>query len=109
MAEGEHRRFYHSKAWHDARELCMRLHHGLCARCLERGRYTQAEIVHHIQHLDSSNVSNPAISLSQSNLEPLCRKCHAREHPEVYGALPDGGRVAFDEFGNLVDVSKEQA
>lgn len=107
MARDFARHIYKSKQWERARELCMRLHQGLCARCLARGEYTPAEIVHHKVHLSPENVDNPAVAFAQENLEPLCRRCHALEHPEIYGktGAPDKPRrYGFDEFGNLVDL-----
>lgn len=44
---------------------------------------------------------DPEVALSFSNLELLCRKCHAEEHPEVYGDA-EPPRVEFDEEGNVV-------
>ncbi len=99
---------YKSRQWERARGLCLRLHQGLCVRCLERGEYTPAEIVHHKVHLDAENVNNPAVAFSQDNLEPLCRRCHAAEHPEIYGrtqARPER-RYGFDAAGNLVDLER---
>lgn len=105
MARDFAKRFYRSRAWEEARELCMRLNHGFCARCLAKGRYVTAEIVHHKVHLSAENISNPVVSLAQENLEPLCRKCHAIEHPEIYGDVEDREeRMGFDEFGNTVNL-----
>ena len=109
MARDFARHIYKSKQWERSRELCMRLHQGLCARCLAQGRYTPAEIVHHKVHIGPENVDNPAVAFAQENLEPLCRKCHALEHPEIYGRADRAeapARYGFDEFGNLVDLEE---
>lgn len=100
-------RFYHSDDWKTARELCMMAHYGMCARCMKAGRFVHADIVHHKVPLTPENINDPSVSLSQSNLEPLCRKCHAKEHPEIYSKTKgchDDRRYAFDENGNLVRV-----
>lgn len=46
----------------------------LCVRCLERGKVTAAEVTHHIVPLAEGGTNDP------SNLMPLCRACHDREH-----------------------------
>ena len=103
MARDFARAFYKSKAWETAREACIRRARGLCEPCLKAGRVVPGEIVHHKVHLTPDNVNDPRISLDQSNLELVCRDCHAKEHPEIYGkSAQNGPRVAFDEFGNVV-------
>lgn len=68
---------------------------GLCVRCGKPG-----EIVHHIEHLTPNNINNPAITLSEDNLELLCRDCHAVEHQ---GELATAQGLMFDECGNLIE------
>ena len=95
--------FYHSPAWKKTRESYMKLGQGLCEPCLRRGRYTQAAIVHHKVHLSPENINDPKITLDYSNLERVCRDCHAKEHPEIYGdANARAPRWTFDEEGNVV-------
>ena len=98
--------FYHSRAWKHTRDAYARSKRGLCEKCLREGRYTPGIIVHHKVHLSPENINDPKVSLSFDNLELVCRECHAAEHPEIYGTIPEGGRVAFDEDGNV--VRKEQ-
>lgn len=104
MARDFSRALYKSKAWEEAREAVMRKHHGLCARCLERGYFVPAVIVHHKEHLNPDNVNDMNIALSHDNLEPLCRKCHAEEHPEIYSKkkAEEPKRYDFDAYGNLI-------
>jgi 5-methylcytosine-specific restriction protein A len=50
--------------------------HPLCEHCLARGAVTQAQDVDHIiphQNLDH-------LRLNWSNLQALCRACHAAKH-----------------------------
>lgn len=97
------RAFYHSKAWKTTRDAYMRAGRGLCEPCLAAGKYVQAEIVHHKVHLTPENVDDPEITLNENNLERVCRDCHARAHPEVYGLDEEQPlRVGFDENGNVV-------
>lgn len=87
--------FYRSKAWRETREYIYKRDMGLCVRCSAPG-----EIVHHKEHLTPHNINNPAITLSEDNLELLCRVCHAIEHE---GELPTSGELMFDTEGNLVE------
>ena len=46
-----------------------------CSRC---GK--PASVVHHKIHLTPHNIDNPSITLSEDNLELLCRECHIKKH-----------------------------
>lgn len=89
------RKFYLSAAWRETREYIYKRDMGLCVRCGRPG-----EIVHHIIHLTPRNIDNPSITLSEDNLELLCRDCHAQEH-EGQPATASG--LMFDNEGNLVE------
>ena len=56
-------------------------------------------IVHHIEYLDNSNVYDDSITLSEDNLEGLCKECHELEHHQDVSVRKD---YMFDEDGNLV-------
>lgn len=94
--------FYHSGPWKRARANVWARDHGLCQRCLERGRVTPAEIVHHIEELTPENICDPDISTNPDNLTCLCRECHAAVHG--YVKPPTRAGMAFDAAGNLVKV-----
>lgn len=66
--------FYKSKVWKVAREKSLALHYGLCQDCLAQGKMTDAEMVHHIKPLREY----PELATVQSNLRPLCNRCHAK-------------------------------
>lgn len=66
--------FYKSSAWQKARALSIASHYGLCQDCLAEGRFKRADMVHHIRPLREY----PELALVQSNLRPLCNKCHAK-------------------------------
>lgn len=95
--------FYHSKEWKKTRDAYMRSRQGLCEPCLARGVCKPAAIVHHKIHLTPENINDPSVTLAFSNLEAVCRDCHAENHPEIYGYdnKPEF-RVAFDEMGNVI-------
>ena len=46
-----------------------------CARC---GK--PADIAHKKKPITPHNIDNPSITLSEDNYEPLCHKCHIKEH-----------------------------
>lgn len=87
--------FYLSTAWRKTRAYILKRDMGLCVRCGKPG-----EIVHHKVHLTPQNINNPDITLSEDNLETLCRECHAIEHQ---GELPCAEGLMFDDEGNLVE------
>lgn len=107
MAREFSRKFYKSKSWENARNGVVSRAHGLCEICYREGRIRPGEIVHHKEHLTPSNINNPEISLNGDNLEFVCRDCHARCHPEIYGTEDFLARVAFDDYGNVVRIDND--
>ena len=90
--------FYLSGTWRKVRDSYKKRHFGICERCGRPG-----EIVHHKKYLTPENIGNPDISLSDDNLELLCRECHALEHM-CAPAVADG--LGFNADGELVEVNK---
>ncbi len=107
MAREFSRAFYHTKAWKHTREAYVRSVNGLCERCLEQGKYTKGEIVHHIEHLSPANIDNPAVTLGFDNLQLVCRDCHAELHPEIFSREESDARCAFDEQGNVLPRTED--
>jgi hypothetical protein len=88
--------FYKSKKWQSTEKAYKKSVGGLCERCLERGRITVGELVHHKIHITPQNISDPSVTLSWSNLQLLCRTCHGEvhKHSPARRYLCDGqGRV----------------
>lgn len=85
-------RFYKSKAWLIARKIKTNATHGKCERCGAIG-----EEVHHKIRLTIHNVNDTNISLSQDNLELLCKNCHSEEHGRFKKK-----EILFDEDGNFI-------
>lgn len=107
------KRFYRSKAWLAARNAYMRkpveTQDGricppfMCERCFEvHGRLFPAKLVHHKVHLTPYNISDPGISLSESNLMRVCQDCHAELHSDSEYTP----RVAFDENGRVIPLGE---
>lgn len=67
--------------WRQLRASILR-EHPLCEECEKHGRFSTAEVVHHIIPLES--ISDPsrleAMCYEPSNLMALCRKCHTEIH-----------------------------
>ena len=92
MSKGKQSEFYKTGAWVNCRESYLKSVGGLCERCKAKGLIVPAEIVHHKEHLNVDNITDPTITLNNDNLEALCRKCHGEEHgsPKRFDVLPDG-------------------
>ena len=97
------RAFYDSTAWRQTRKAYASSVGGLCERCLRSGRYVAGEIVHHINHLTQENINDPDISLDWSNLELVCRECHAEIHEaDIKRRAPR--RYCVDKTGRVVPI-----
>jgi len=101
--------FYKSKAWQDVRSVVMDRSHGLCERCLERGEYKPADVVHHTTPLTEANMGDPEVSLNPDRLMALCHDCHTEVHQELgigamNGPMKEEFRVRFDANGNVVRI-----
>ena len=74
------RKFYESKTWRDCQKAYMTKVNHLCERCLARGRYEPAVVVHHRVHLTEENYGNAELTYGFDNLEALCLAHHNEEH-----------------------------
>lgn len=73
--------FYKSKRWQSNRDAYARSRGGLCESCARQGLVVPGSIVHHKIELSPMNIDDPAIAMAWSNLELVCRECHADRHP----------------------------
>lgn len=80
MAKSIETGFYKTQRWVKCRGAYLNRVGGLCERCLAKGEYNPAEIVHHKIHLNRSNYKDEAIAYNFENLEALCFDCHNKEH-----------------------------
>lgn len=55
-----------------------RKRHPLCADCLDAGRVTRADLVHHIVPISAGGSRHDL-----NNLVSLCTRCHARRHSSM--------------------------
>lgn len=86
---GNEHNFYICSEWLHVRAEVMSLDRNECQLCKAKGRYKQAEIVHHVNHLKR----RPDLALSiwytnaegeeERNLISVCKDCHETVcHPE---------------------------
>lgn len=71
--------FYKNKAWQRVQNNYIQTHR-YCERCLKKGLYIPAKIVHHKKHLTKEDIRKPEILYGFDNLESLCLDCHNKEH-----------------------------
>lgn len=97
LAAGNYPAFYRSKAWRRLRAEVLTYDRHECQICRARGKYTRADHVHHVMHVDK----RPDLALRKTytatggeekrNLISVCKACHEKVcHPE---RLPYNGRV----------------
>ena len=87
--------FYKSKRWQTTRLAYLKSVGGLCERCMKKGLYRPAVIVHHKVYITAENIHTPEVTLAWDNLEAVCRECHEQEH------AGDGKRYKVDENGRV--------
>lgn len=86
ISENNRHKFYIWTPWVNLRRQVLWLDHNECQRCKERGRYTLATMVHHVNHVED----RPDLALEiycydkagirHRNLISLCHDCHLLEH-----------------------------
>jgi len=78
--------FYGTEAWHRVRKAALMRDGGMCQECMRKFRDgiirkpRRATMVHHKIPVKE----RPDLALELDNLESLCDRCHAEEHPEKY-------------------------
>ena len=75
---GDVRVFYKSGIWRSKRQQILKRDNFECQRCKDQGKFSPAEIVHHIKHLREY----PELALDDENLLSVCGACHNILHPE---------------------------
>ena len=94
-------KFYNSSQWRKVRNVMISKSHGICSSC-GKPFNSRDLIVHHVIHLNESNINNPDIALNQDNLEVLCWDCHNSKHAKNEDMNRD---MKFDADGNIVEVN----
>lgn len=95
--EGKLYKFYKTDEWYGLRAEVMAEHHCECVMCAERGRYSRAVIVHHVNEvrfhpeLALSKHYHDAFGRRLPNLLPLCARCHNEVHDRFNGNTKKDG------------------
>ena len=90
-------KFYWSRRWRKMSLHIKMIRGGICEECNAKG-----EEVHHIIPLTDNNVDDYNISLSETNLQLLCKSCHNAKRNS--GLIRED--LDFDEQGNVVKRKK---
>ena len=78
----ERQAVYNTRRWKDLRNLMIQ-EHPLCQDCLENGRLTPAEEVHHAISPFRKGLSpeeKEMLAFDSDNLVCLCKECHIKRH-----------------------------
>lgn len=86
---------YNSKRWQKLRKIKI-LNDPFCERCLAKGIYTPAFIIHHKEYINENNYYDDNIFYNIDNLESLCLECHNIEH------FSTDDEYYFDSDGNVL-------
>ena len=83
ITDGDTKRFYDWTEWRALSQEVLALDNFECQRCKAHGRYSRAEIVHHVKHVkDRPDLALSVYDGHGRQLISLCRACHEAEHPE---------------------------
>lgn len=99
--------FYHSKRWKNLRWSVLRDDGYMCQRCRVKGKFVQAEHVHHIFPIEKYD----RYKWDRWNLISLCWQCHAEMHNRFNGELSKTGeillRATAAKRGIKINVSEQ--
>lgn len=75
--------FYASPEWENMKKIIVHEYGGVCVLCLQQGRITKAEVVHHVIPLTEESAANKDLALNKANLIPLCNEHHEEMHRRI--------------------------
>ena len=104
MAREFSKAFYKSTEWKKARDYIFKRDNGLCQDCLKKSKLVPGKEVHHIEFLTPLNITDPDVTLNESNLILLCKECHHNRHNNKR-SVREGLR--FNEYGELIEDMEE--
>lgn len=95
-------KFYKSKEWIELRTEVMRGDHYECQHCLQRGIYSRAEMVHHVNEVRkrpdmalTKEYVDAITNETKRNLVSLCNACHEMEHDRFEQYRTERGLFKF--------------
>jgi len=77
---------YQNTTWRKLRNTYLK-QHPICEKCLEKGKITPAEDVHHVRSPFRNGEVNYGLLLDDKNLMSLCKTCHAKIHAAQQGHI----------------------
>ena len=79
-------KIYNSKQWKQLRNSYIK-EFPLCQSCLEKGKITPAEQIHHrVPFLSGTTQAEiEVLAYDWDNLESLCKECHLEKHKKLGG------------------------
>lgn len=80
------RKAYNSTQWRKLRDVYIK-QNPLCQECLNKGKVTPAEDIHHINSPFRGGEINWHLFLDYDNLEGLCKQCHSEHHNKEQGHI----------------------
>jgi len=80
-----HKHVYNTLRWKKLRLQKLR-ENPLCEKCLELGKLTPAQDVHHIKEISKGeNIEEKQeLGFNYDNLKSLCQECHHKIHNNLY-------------------------
>lgn len=77
-------KIYNTPQWKNLRNAYF-LQHPLCEKCLEEGKTTPTEEIHHIKPISTGAdlEEMKSIAYNPDNLMALCKECHHRIHQQM--------------------------
>jgi 5-methylcytosine-specific restriction protein A len=77
---------YQNTAWRKERDNYLR-EHPLCEKCLEKGKITPAQDIHHKKSPFKNGEINWNLLYDVNNLMALCKECHGNIHAAQQGHI----------------------
>ena len=105
MANPKLKYFYNSNAWKKLASKIRKQKFCICEKC---GAINSKE-VHHIKPITELNVTDPTITLNESNLMLLCNECHNEIHNRFKKSKSaiSSRSITFDSRGNVITISDD--
>jgi len=97
------RKAYNNTTWRKLRDLYLH-EHPLCERCLEVGKITPAEDIHHKKSPFQKGEINYYLLLDKENLMSVCKQCHGEIHAAQQGHI--SAEQVLKELEALFDENK---
>lgn len=95
-------KLYNSSTWRKLRKYYLDKINHTCERC---GIVGERLDVHHIEHINSSNINDTSVTLNEDNLEALCKPCHNKEHHKKHSPFREGYLPNLNGF--IVEVTPD--